>query len=173
MRRRALLAGVALLLLPATAVADDFIDPPLLGDVAADRLLVEKGARQLTLFAGGQILKVYHVALGRQPVGPKRRRGDQRTPEGLYRIDGRGTRTNYHLALHISYPDAADRARAAQAGFSPGGSVLIHGLPKGWWFLGHRHLKYNWTDGCIAVTDAEIEEIWRVVPDGTPIEIRP
>jgi murein L,D-transpeptidase YafK len=167
---------VAMILLLAGAApvrADDFIDPPLLSDVTADRVVVEKAVRRLTLFAGDRPLKVYRVALGRWPLGAKRQQGDQKTPEGQYRIDGHAERTNFHLALHISYPEAADRARAARMGRRPGGSILIHGLPSGWWFLGHRHLKYDWTDGCIAVTDAEIEELWRVVPDGTPIEIRP
>ena len=162
------IALLPLLLWPLAALAE-----PLPADVVADRVLVEKAARRLTIFAGERTLKTYPIALGRNPVGPKRQLGDKRTPEGHYTIDRHVTQTNFHLALHISYPNDQDRARARRMGVSPGGNILIHGLPKGWWFLEHRHLKYNWTDGCVAVTDAEIEELWRAVPDGTPIEIRP
>jgi len=161
------------LLWPAAALAADASDSALPPDTVADRVLVEKAARRLTLFAGDKLLKFYPVALGKHPVGPKRRLGDQKTPEGRYVIDRHIWRTGFHLALHISYPAPADRARAKAGGYKAGGSILIHGLPEGWWFLGHLHLRSDWTDGCIAVTDDEIEELWRAVPDGTPIEIRP
>jgi murein L,D-transpeptidase YafK len=139
----------------------------------ADRILVEKGARRLTLFCAGRKLKEYRVALGFSPVGPKQREGDGRTPEGKYAIDFHKSDSAFHRALHISYPDAADSARAAEAGVAPGGDIMIHGLPNGFSALGPTHHLRDWTAGCIAVTDSEIDEIWGSVADGTPIEIRP
>jgi murein L,D-transpeptidase YafK len=146
---------------------------PLPPGATADRILVIKAERALILFRDGKPLKRYSVALGHAPVGAKRRQGDSRTPEGLYRIDSRNPLSGYHLSLHISYPDASDRARARRAGVSPGGAIMIHGIRNGFGWLGPRHRLVDWTDGCIAVTDEEIEEIWRAVPIGTPIEIRP
>ncbi len=139
----------------------------------ADSLVLEKSTRRLTLYAGGIAVHTYTVALGQHPVGPKEREGDERTPEGLYYIDSRNPHSRYHLSLHISYPDEKDRAHAAKLGVAPGGNIMIHGLPLGEEDIGSLHLLHNWTDGCIALTDEEIEEIWRIVPDGVPIDIRP
>lgn len=141
--------------------------------VQADRIAVYKSRRELLLLRAGAVLRRYQVALGGNPIGPKEREGDQRTPEGLYRIDGRYLQSQFHRALHISYPNPQDRARARRLGVSPGGSILIHGLPNGQGSIGKAHLRTDWTLGCIAVTDEEIEEIWRLVPDGTVIEILP
>jgi murein L,D-transpeptidase YafK len=140
--------------------------------VSADRIVVEKGARRLTIYREGAPLKVYRVALGRDPLGPKQVEGDGRTPEGLYTIDWRKLDSSYHRALHVSYPNQQDVARARQRGESPGGSIMIHGLPNGLGWIGTAHRATDWTDGCIAVTDDEIEELWAAIPDGTPIEIR-
>lgn len=139
----------------------------------AEWILVEKSARRLTLFRNNRPLKSYAIALGRQPEGPKRFQGDNKTPEGRYVIDSRKRGSAYHRALHISYPSPDDAAFAAKQKRSAGGDVMIHGLPNGMGSLGKLHLLRDWTAGCIAVTNAEIEEIWRAVPDGTPIEIRP
>ena len=139
----------------------------------ADRILVEKGARRLILFSADRKLKEYRVALGFSPIGPKEREGDGRTPEGIYIIDFHKHDSAFHRALHISYPAAEDNARAAEAGVSPGGDIMIHGLPNGRGTLGPAHRLRDWTAGCIAVTDSEIEEIYNSVSDGTPIEIRP
>ena len=138
----------------------------------ADKVLVEKGARRLTLFCGGRKFKEYPIALGFSPIGPKEREGDGRTPEGSYVIDFHKPDSAFHRALHISYPSAGDNARAAEAGVSPGGDIMIHGLPNGLGGLGPAHRLRDWTAGCIAVTDSEIEEIYNSVSDGTPIEIR-
>ena len=146
---------------------------PLPQNITADRVLVEKAARRLTLMREGASLKTYHVALGRAPVGAKEYEGDQRTPEGIYRIDFHKPDSDYHLALHISYPEQHDIDRAAAEGLSAGSDIMIHGLPNGRGWIGAFHRRKDWTAGCIAVTDFEIEEIWRAVPDGTPIEIRP
>jgi len=113
------------------------------------------------------------VALGQGGLAPKQRAGDGRTPEGRYVIDSRNSASAYHRSLHISYPNPEDRKRAAKLGVSPGGDIMIHGLPNGKGFIGSAHRAYDWTLGCVAVTDAEIEEIWKLVPDGTPVEIRP
>ena len=146
---------------------------PLPLDALADRIVVEKSARRLTLFRGPILLKTYRVALGRAPIGPKELEGDQRTPEGIYRIDFHKSDSDYHLALHISYPDQRDIDRAAAQAVSAGSDIMIHGLPNGRGWIGAFHRRSDWTAGCIAVTDFEIEEIFRAVPDGTPIEIRP
>ncbi len=140
----------------------------------ADRILVLKSARKLELLRNGVVLKTYPIALGGNPIGPKHAGGDGRTPEGLYYIDGRQPHSRYHLALHISYPNAVDRAVAAAAHRDPGGDIEIHGLPA--WYEGPlnpvRFYK-DWTHGCVSVGDRAIEEIYRAVDVGTPIEIRP
>ena len=146
---------------------------PLPRDAVADRVLVEKSARRLTLLRGGKPIKIYRVALGRAPSGPKEYEGDQRTPEGIYTIDFHKPDSDYHLALHISYPEQHDIDRAALEGLSAGSDIMIHGLPNGRGWIGRFHRRNDWTAGCVAVADFEIEEIYRVVPDGTPVELRP
>ncbi len=146
---------------------------PLPQGARVDRILVEKSARRLTVFQGGHPLKSYSVALGRHPVGAKRFEGDGRTPEGRFIIDWRKKNSSFHRALHVSYPRATDDVRARAAGRSAGGAIMVHGLPNGLGLIGPLHRLYDWTNGCIALTDAEIDELWRAVPNGTPIEIRP
>lgn len=143
------------------------------GRLVADSVVVYKRARKLTLFYRGDSVATYFVALGRNPAGPKQRAGDGRTPEGLYRIDARNPKSRYYRALHISYPSASDRARAARRGVPTGGDILIHGLPKAYASFGDRHRAWDWTEGCIAVTDREIDEIYAAVEVGSAIEIRP
>lgn len=145
----------------------------LLAAEQADRIVIRKARRELLLLRNGRVFRTYKVALGKQPVGPKEQQGDMRTPEGLYRIVGRYARSQYHMALHISYPNAADRARARKLGVQPGGDILIHGLPNGQGSVGKAHLQSDWTWGCLAVTDEEIEEIWKLVPTGVVVEILP
>jgi murein L,D-transpeptidase YafK len=135
--------------------------------------VIRKAAREMVLLSQGKVLHSYKVALGKSPVGPKTRQGDMRTPEGLYTIDGRYAQCQYHRALHISYPSTTDRAQASKLGVDPGGDLLIHGLPNGMGFIGKAHRLWDWTKGCIAVTNAEIDEIFRLVPNGTPAEIQP
>jgi murein L,D-transpeptidase YafK len=134
---------------------------------------VLKGPRRLLLLRGDRVLRDYEIALGANPKGPKRRNGDGRTPEGRYRLDWRSARSGFHRAIHISYPNQSDLAFARRAGIAPGGGVMIHGLPNGGGWVGEEHLGFDWTNGCIGVTDDEMEEIWELVDDGTPIEIRP
>jgi murein L,D-transpeptidase YafK len=139
----------------------------------ADSLVLDKSARKLTLFERGREVQSYEVALGPNPVGAKTRRGDGRTPEGLYYLEGRNPQSKYHLALRVSYPNANDRARAASRGVSPGGDIMIHGLPKAFASVGALHRQQDWTEGCIALTNEEIEELWRNVAPGARILIKP
>ena len=138
----------------------------------ADKILIEKKERRLTLISKGKVLKTYKIALGGNPIGSKERQGDNKTPEGSYVIDSRNRDSRYHLSLHISYPNERDRKRAKQLGVSPGGDIMIHGIKNGLSWVGDRHTEIDWTKGCIAVTDEEIEEIDKLVPNGTIVEIR-
>lgn len=139
----------------------------------ADRVVVLKKERTLQLIGAGRVIKTYKVALGGDPVGRKTQQGDHKTPEGIYLLDSRNAHSQFHRSIHISYPNARDRAAARQHGVSPGGDVFVHGLPNGYGWVGAGHRATDWTDGCIAVTNEGIEEIWSAVADGTPIEIRP
>lgn len=145
--------------------------PPLPAGAKADRIVVRKSERTLTLYAGATALKTYPVAFGRGEPGPKRIEGDGKTPEGAYRISGRNPNSAYHLSLRVSYPEPRDVAAAQPLGAPPGGDIMIHGLKNGLGFIGALHRPFDWTHGCIAVTDGEMDEIWRAVPDGTVIEI--
>ncbi len=138
-----------------------------------DRVIVFKQERTLQLLDHGKVFKTYKVALGANPVGPKVRQGDHRTPEGAYVLDHRNAHSQFYKSIHISYPGAADRANAAKLHVAPGGDIFLHGLPNGYGWIGGKHRLKDWTDGCVAVTDEEIDEIWRLVRDGTPIEIKP
>jgi murein L,D-transpeptidase YafK len=148
-------------------------EKPVPEGVKADKVIVEKHARQMILLSKGRVVKKYKISLGRNPEGSKVRAGDRKTPEGVYVINSRNPRSRYHLSLRISYPNTSDIKRAKQLGVSPGGDIMIHGIRKGFGWLGPLHGLLNWTKGCIAVTNREIEEIWRAVPNGTRIEIRP
>ena len=138
-----------------------------------DHVIVYKHERKLVLLAAGKEIKSYRVALGSEPVGPKTRRGDHRTPEGSYLLDSRNPSSHFYKAFHISYPNSKDIANARKLGVSPGGDIMLHGLPKGYAWVGTAHVMHDWTDGCIAVTNEEMDELWKLVPVGTPIEIKP
>lgn len=141
--------------------------------VHADRVVVLKKERTLQLLHQGKVIKTYKVALGGDPIGPKSRQGDHKTPEGTYVLDSRNEHSNFYKSIHISYPNAMDRASAQEKGVLPGGDVFVHGLPNGYGWIGASHRLKDWTDGCVAVTNREMDEIWQAVPNGTPIEIRP
>jgi murein L,D-transpeptidase YafK len=138
-----------------------------------NEVLVVKSQRTLTLLSKGKVVRTYKVVLGGKPTGAKQQQGDHKTPEGHYVLDRRNPKSRFYKSIHISYPNEQDRQQAAQRGVEPGGDVMIHGLPNGFGWLGAAHLAMDWTDGCIAVTDKEMDEIWDLVRDGTPIEIRP
>jgi len=146
---------------------------PLPPNTTIDRIVVEKSARRLSIFRHGQKLKSYRIALGRNPIGAKEQEGDLKTPEGIYQIDSRNPQSSFHLGLHISYPSAEDTARALANGVPAGCDIMIHGLPNGKGWIGAFHRRTNWTAGCIALTNEEIEEVWRAALDGTLVEIRP
>lgn len=156
-----------MLLIAAPALAQD--------EPEVDLVVVRKAERTLTLYAAGRPVRVFHgIQLGGEPAGAKHFQGDQRTPEGRYTIDYGNDRSAYHLALHVSYPNAADRSYAAARGRDPGGLIMIHGQPNGWARAhGGARAPGDWTDGCIALSDAEIEAVSERVGDGTPIEIEP
>lgn len=145
----------------------------VLSSVHADYVLIEKSLKRMTLFSNNKPIKSYSVALGRNPDGPKLEQGDKRTPEGRYVIDSRNPDSKYHMSLHISYPNDIDREITSLAGVDPGGNITIHGTGEEYAWMGKFHKVLDWTDGCIAVTDEEIEEIWGLVPDGAVVEIRP
>ncbi|HVT97893.1 MAG TPA: L,D-transpeptidase family protein [Acidobacteriaceae bacterium] len=140
--------------------------------IRADRIVIVKSAHRMTLMSRGREIRSYKVALG-DPIGPKVQRGDKKTPEGVYFVDGKNANSLFHRALHLSYPNAADRARARKMGVNPGGDIEIHGLPRQYAWMGAAHRSIDWTTGCIAVTNAEIDEIWEEVRVGTAVEIRP
>lgn len=137
------------------------------------RLVVAKSVRKLYAYHNDKLVRAYSVALGFSPTGHKEKEGDGKTPEGLYHIVSKNNKSRYHLSLKISYPNNDDTARARQKGVSPGGEIMIHGLMKGLSLVGSLHTLHDWTLGCVAVTNDEIEEIFRATPIGTPIEIRP
>ncbi len=178
--RRNVLVAIVLLLSIAAAVEDwDFLQlgrqiPELVPAAdRADLIRVDKTARTLSLLRGGDIIGVYKISLGTDSKEHKIKEGDGRTPEGRYVIDSKNNHSRFHLSLHVSYPNAGDRERALRLGVSPGGDIMVHGLPNGLSWLGKLHLRRDWTDGCIAVTNPEIDDIWARVAPGTAIEIRP
>jgi len=139
----------------------------------ADKVVVHKKTHTLELMRNGSAFRKYKVALGTAPVGAKTQQGDHKTPEGTYVIDRRNAHSQFYRALHISYPNAEDRERAQESRIPAGGDIMIHGLPNGLGRVGSAHRLRDWTDGCIAVTDEEMDEIWDLVPNGTTIEILP
>ncbi|MFD0325073.1 L,D-transpeptidase family protein [Lysobacter gummosus] len=142
--------------------------PPAMAPAAAraDRILVDKSERRMQLLRNNKVIRTYPILLGDAPSGPKRQQGDERTPEGDYRISGRNPNSRFHLSLRVSYPDEADRKRARLRGVDPGGDIMIHGgTPPGY--------RRDWTDGCIALSNEQIEEVWSLVPNGIPIRIDP
>jgi murein L,D-transpeptidase YafK len=138
-----------------------------------DRVLVKKSERRLYLMHGGNIVRSYHVELGLSPVGQKERSGDFRTPEGTYRLDLRNPRSDYFLSIKVSYPNPTDLKRARAHRWEAGGSIMIHGLPNYMKHDAEYYTSHDWTDGCIAVSNADMVEIWMLTPDGVPIDILP
>jgi murein L,D-transpeptidase YafK len=172
-RKLLLLLPVPLLLGGTLVWANQPDQPALTTGVVADRLVVDKGERVLLLMRDSSVLKRYYVSLGGNPEGHKQQEGDERTPEGEYIIDRRKEDSSFYRALHISYPDSEDAAGARERGVSPGGDIMIHGIRNGLGWVGKLQRSLNWTNGCVAVTNWEMDELWRAVPEGTPIEIRP
>ena len=143
--------------------------PPLTGEI--DRIVIEKAARRMQLMQDGKAVRTYHIALGFTPEGDKLRQGDGKTPEGIFTIDRRNAESAFHLSVGLNYPQPDDVARAAEAGYSPGGDIFIHGQPNA--LPDGLKIRGDWTAGCIAVSNAEIREIWAVTPIGTKVEVLP
>lgn len=139
----------------------------------ADSVLVVKSERKLYLLKAGRVLRAFDVSLGLVPSGPKQREGDFRTPEGTYRLETRNVDSDYFLSIQVSYPDEVDRARARAQGVDPGGQIMIHGLPNEPKYDLRRYEDSDWTDGCIAVSNTDMVDIWLMTRESTPIEIRP
>jgi murein L,D-transpeptidase YafK len=173
------LAALVAALLASAAVADELpgTQPVMLSSSdtlpVVDRVVVHKSLRRLDLLHGGNVVRSYHIALGLNPTGQKERSGDFRTPEGDYRLDRRNSRSDYFLSIEVSYPNQADLKRARARHWQTGGSIMIHGLPN---LLKHDpdyYQRTDWTDGCIAVSNADMVEIWMLTPDNAPIDILP
>jgi murein L,D-transpeptidase YafK len=139
----------------------------------ADRIVIEKGARRLYLLRGDSVLVEYPVKLGLNPYGHKQREGDFRTPEGTYHLSRRNPHSEFFLSVEVSYPNEADRARARQSGVRPGGLIMIHGQPNVPRKSPDYYANNDWTDGCIAVSNSDMVDIWQRTRLGIPIEIRP
>ena len=165
-----LAAWVFLFVFPGPAIPTE-LSP--VADGAVDRVVVEKSKRTMTLLKQDREVRTYKIALGRDPVGPKVMQGDNRTPEGIYYVDYKVRNSAYHRALHLSYPNPDDVERARALGVPPGGSIMIHGMKNDHLWMGDVQYLFNWTNGCIALTNREIEEVWVLVPSWTPVEIRP
>jgi len=165
-RMRLLVAGIILFTPGLVPFAQN-------ASVGIDRVVLYKHERKLVLLSQEKELRSYKVALGSEPIGPKTRQGDHRTPEGLYTLDSRNPNSHFYKAFHISYPSSKDVAVAKKSGVSAGGDIMLHGLPKAYAWVGKAHVLHDWTDGCIAVTNEEMDEIWKLVRVGTPIEIKP
>ena len=139
----------------------------------ADKVLVEKGERKLYLLKDGVAFRTFDIALGMAPEGHKQEEGDSKTPEGHYVLDARNPDSDFFLSIHVSYPNSADRRRARQKGVSPGGAIMIHGQPNVPTYSAAFYRSSDWTDGCIAVSNSDMIDIWLMTPDNVPIEIRP
>ena len=145
----------------------------LSNDIQIDSIVVYKSKREMLVYSNGQLLKIYKISLGRQPIGHKEFEGDKKTPEGIYSINDKNPNSGYHKNLGISYPDNDDLENARRFGKSAGGDIKIHGIRNGIGFIGKFHRLFDWTLECIAVTDQEIDELYRAVKIGTYIEIKP
>ena len=139
----------------------------------ADKVLVEKGERKLHLLKDGEPFRTFEIALGVEPVGDKEMEGDQKTPEGVYTLDDRNPDSDYFLSIHISYPSASEMRQSSARGIDPGGAIMIHGQPNRPTYSAAYYAKEDWTNGCIAVSNSDMIDIWLMTPDGIPIEIRP
>jgi len=139
----------------------------------AERVVVRKGERRMYLMNGGEVLRSYRVALGLVPAGSKERSGDYRTPEGSYRLTRRNTHSDFFLAIQVSYPNADDLQRARRNRWNPGGSIMVHGLPNTLKHAPDYYANQDWTDGCIALSNADMVEFWLLTHDNMPIDITP
>jgi murein L,D-transpeptidase YafK len=165
MKKNLLTAFVLFAILPATALAGEF--------PVADKVVIDKSDRVLQLMKGGEVFRTFKIALGIRPEGDKREEGDFKTPEGRYMLDTRNPKSDFFLSIHVSYPDVNDRREARARGVNPGGAIMIHGQPNEPTRSEEYYRSQDWTNGCIAVSNSDMIDIWLMTPDNTPIEIRP
>ncbi len=163
--RHTLFSGILLLGISSAVVASDF--------PVADKVVIDKSDRKLQLLKNGEVLRTYKIALGIQPMGDKKKEGDFKTPEGKYMLDMRNPNSDYFLSIHVSYPNSADRQEASQLGVDPGGAIMIHGQPNEPSRSEAYYRTQDWTNGCIAVSNSDMIDIWLMTDENTPIEIRP
>ena len=160
---------IATLSLIGLLYADNY---PKHNRVYATKVVIDKSERKLYLYNGNRVIADFHIALGGNPVGPKRIQGDKKTPEGNYTLDYKKSDSSYYKAIHISYPSKKDKDFAKRLGKSPGGLIMIHGQPNGWGWISPILQRFNWTSGCIAVSNDDMDSIWSMIKVGTPIEIK-
>ena len=166
MIKRLIVTGAILLaLMPTVSAAGEF--------PVADRVVIDKSARELYLLNEGEVFRTFKIALGIRPEGAKKEEGDFKTPEGQYLLDMRNPNSDYFLSIHVSYPDATDRREASASGVSPGGAIMIHGQPNDPSRSETYYRTQDWTNGCIAVSNSDMIDIWLMTGNLTPIEIRP
>ena len=168
-----LIGPLLLLVLPCAHLGGSFANELSPQHPQADRILVLKSERKLHLYRDGEILRTFDIALGLAPEGPKRQSGDFRTPEGRYVLEWKNPDSEYFMSLKVSYPNERDLARAATAGVDPGGLIMIHGDPNNGRYSAMRSQGMDWTDGCIAVSNSDMVDIWLMTAEGMPIEIQP
>jgi murein L,D-transpeptidase YafK len=175
MYRKLLISIVVAGLLAAFARADSMagLAAPAGMLQPVDQVIVHKAGRKMELFRDGALVASYRISLGLAPSGQKQREGDYRTPEGRYRLTRRNAQSDFFLAVQVSYPEAADLSLARKHGWSPGGSIMVHGLPNALKYSRERYLNTDWTDGCIALSNENMLDFWLLTGQGTPIEIRP
>ena len=162
-----ILIAITTVSMPAgpSATASDFL--------IADLVVVEKSKRKLHLVKDGEFFRTFDIALGMFPIGDKNKEGDQRTPEGVYQLDMRNPDSDFFLSIHISYPDGADRRAARANGLEPGGQIMIHGQPNEPTYSEAYYAKEDWTNGCIALSNSDMIDIWLMTPNVVKIDIRP
>jgi len=165
MKKILLTVCASLLVSPALVQASEF--------PVADKVVIDKSERVLQLMKGGEVLRTFKIALGIRPEGDKREEGDFKTPEGHYMLDSRNPKSDFFLSIHVSYPNASDSREARARGVSPGGAIMIHGQPNEPKRSEAYYRSQDWTNGCIAVSNSDMIDIWLMTPDNTPIEIHP
>lgn len=159
--------------LPVAGLLCLLLTLPALAQQKADSVRVDKSERRLYLLKDGEVLAAYRATFGADPKGHKQQQGDERTPEGHYTLDYKNASSRFYKSIHVSYPNARDRANARDRGVDPGGDIMIHGQTNGWGWAGPLVQFFPWTDGCIALSDPDMDQVWKAVDVGTPIEIRP
>ncbi|NRB22535.1 MAG: L,D-transpeptidase family protein [Shewanella sp.] len=168
-----LFAGLSLPVSAVSSMQNSLSSSTVVNIGKIDLVVVTKSTSTMALMRGGEVLRRYHIALGDRPLGHKIQEGDQRTPEGRYTLDYKKSDSAYYRAIHISYPNEEDQLRASALGIQPGGQIMIHGQNPRSSLSAEEAQQYNWTDGCIAITNPQMDELWHAIDEGTPIEILP